>query len=144
MKLIRFTAAMLLAVSLPAQTLNHHRTPGVVALTDTKTICSTVWGKDVRHVSKSMKKEVCLAYGIMRGCPGPKYEIDHLISRELGGADDIRNLWPQPISDARQKDHVEKFLHVQVCKGKISLPVAQKQIAENWRTVKLPSSGSEK
>jgi hypothetical protein len=56
----------------------------------------------------------------------------------------IRNLWPQPISDARQKDRVENVLHVQVCAGKISLAKAQKQIAKNWRAVKLPSSGSEK
>jgi hypothetical protein len=137
---IGFVATMLLAISLSAQTLDHRITPGVVALTDTKTICSTVWGRDARHVSEAMKKEVCLAYGISSECPGPKYELDHLVPRELGGADDVQNLWPQLIAEAHQKDRVENFLHVQVCAGKISLVEAQRQITEDWRAVTLPSS----
>ena len=34
-------------------------------------------------------------------------EIDHLISRDVGGADDPMNLWPQPWAEAHLKDHVE-------------------------------------
>jgi hypothetical protein len=86
-------------------------TKGVVVLSDTQTVCTTVWGKDERHVTPVMKKQAYAQYGtapgvgvcvikshtgkngntVKEGC-----EVDHLISRELGGADAIDNLWPQP------------------------------------------------
>jgi len=60
------------------------------------------WGKDERHVTPSMKKEVFALYGYSgnddpRCVPSGKQrcEIDHLISRELGGADDVKDLWPE-------------------------------------------------
>ncbi len=34
------------------------------------------------------------AYG-MAGVPQAEYELDYLITPELGGAPDARNLWPQ-------------------------------------------------
>jgi len=54
----------------------------------------------------------------------------------LGGADDIRNLWPEPRYDtvwnSFVKDQLEDYLHHAVCGGKIGLPVAQHEIATNW------------
>jgi hypothetical protein len=42
-------------------------------------------------------------------------EIDHLISRELGGADEVANLWPQSYGgqpwNAVLKDKLENRLH---------------------------------
>jgi hypothetical protein len=54
-----------------------------------------------------------------------------LISREIGGADDVKNLFPQPISQTREKDPVENWLHKQVCAGKISRHYTQKAIASD-------------
>lgn len=85
-----------------------------------------------------MKKKVCAEYGIQTGCPGKAQEIDHLISLELGGADDVRNLWPEkyaPVPGAHQKDLVENYLHKQVCAGAITLPEAQREISTNWLAV---------
>ena len=79
------------------------KTPGVVrsGLSKAK-ICTIKWGKDERHVTASMKRQVFELYGYSgyddsRCVPAGKRtcEIDHLISRELGGADDVNNLWPQ-------------------------------------------------
>lgn len=91
----------------------------------------------VRNVDLSVKKQVCAEYG-QKGCPSLKdFEIDHLISIEIGGSNDIRNLWPQPV-DARgvigfhTKDKVENALHRMVCSGRITLPEAQKCISQNW------------
>jgi hypothetical protein len=43
-----------------------------------------------------MKNAVVTAYAMTPAdCPTGKIEIDHLISRELGGAGDVKNLWPQ-------------------------------------------------
>jgi hypothetical protein len=125
-------------------------TPGAVALTDKTTVCNTQWGKDERHVTPKMKTEVYAEYGtapgkgvcqwttrktptgkiVQEGC-----EIDHLISRELGGADDVKNLWPQPYNPspgAHSKDWLENTLHKEVCSGTISLADAQKEIATDW------------
>jgi hypothetical protein len=63
------------------------------------------------------------------------YEVDHLIPRELGGADDERNLWPQPWTgtyNAHQKDRLENALHRAVCAGTVTLAHAQEAIRSDW------------
>ena|SRR5579862_1621100 len=63
------------------------------------------------------------------------YELDYLITPELGGADDARNLWPEPYGsewNAHVKDQLEDRLHTMVCDGQIDLATAQKDIATNW------------
>lgn len=127
-------------------------TPGVIAIRDAKQVCSVKWGKDERHVTEKMKNQVYLFYGIDKkqvskelcqkqvSCQqklsdAPRYEIDHVISRELGGADDTRNLFPQPYyahPGAHEKDKLENWLHKQVCAGKMDLAEAQRQIALDW------------
>lgn len=115
-------------------------TPGEVRLTSAAAVCSVKWGRDERHVTQKMKLQVCAAYGIAaKDCNGKNYEIDHLISRELGGADTIANLWPQPIAQARLKDRLENALHRDVCDAskvtgasRLDLKAAQNLIARNW------------
>lgn len=90
-----------------------------------------------RHVTEGQKKAVCAAYGQTKGCPGAGYEIDHLISIELGGANSNANLWPQPVDSSRvigfhAKDVVENRLHKLVCSDGISLADAQACIAHDW------------
>jgi len=108
-------------------------TPGATRPLTTKQVCTIKWGRDERHLSQSTKKQVCVAYGITSGCPGPKWELDHSKSRELAGSDDRKNIWPQPIKEARMKDRLENLLHKKVCAGEISLPEAQREIGgSNW------------
>ena len=86
-----------------------------------------------RKVSESKKKTGCDMYGISSGCPGPGYELDHLCSLELGCSDSIKNLWPQPIDQARIKDHgTEDLLPKLICSGRISLKDAQACIEGDW------------
>jgi len=106
-------------------------TPGVIALRDKTAVCDKKWGRDARHVSQAMKEHVCAKYGV-KDCPGPRFEVDHLISRELGGADDVRNLWPQPLDEARKKDWLENAAHKAVCSGAITLGHAQAAIRNDW------------
>lgn len=88
-----------------------------------------------RKVSEAEKKKACQEYGILVGCPGPGYELDHLCSLEFGCSDALPNIWPQPIKQARIKDHkVEDKLPKLICEGKISLVDAQKCIETNWVT----------
>ena len=86
--------------------------------------------------SQKIKTAVCKAYGIDAGCPGQKWELDDIIPIEVGGQNIQINLWPQPIAEARVKDHqVEDLLGGPkglVCRGKISLSDAQSCIVNDW------------
>jgi hypothetical protein len=64
------------------------------------------------------------------------FQVDYLISPQLGGTDDVRNLWPQSYREtrwnARAKDALERHLSRMVCEKKIDLAEAQREIATNW------------
>ena len=107
-----------------------HCTPGVAARGVTADdVCTPGYSRRVRNVSQSEKNRVYAEYGIRRHTPGA-YEVDHLISLELGGSNSIKNLWPEKQPGARSKDKLENSLHGDVCDGTISLRTAQKQIVQ--------------
>ena len=64
------------------------------------------------------------------------YEVDYLITPALGGADDIRNLWPESygavVWNARVKDALEDRMRELVCSGQLDLATAQREIASDW------------
>lgn len=76
------------------------------------------------------------------------YELDHLISLELGGNPvDPKNLWLEPWerrgqhlaasgTGAESKDVVENRLHREVCAGTVSLTDAQHEIATDWTSAR--------
>ncbi|GLV53683.1 hypothetical protein KDH_05350 [Dictyobacter sp. S3.2.2.5] len=124
-------------------------TPGAIFPNATaKQICKSGYSKSVRNVPVSVKNEAYSEYGITHHTTG-QYEVDHLISLELGGSNDIANLWPEAASPKpgfHQKDAVENYLHSQVCSGKMDLRTAQTKIATDWLSVykqmgSLSSSG---
>ena len=110
-------------------------TYGVVDIDATKEkICTKGYARSVRHVTESTKKKVFLFY---KDTDRNKdsYEVDHLIPLELGGSNDIINLWPQSYTiqwNAHDKDKLENRLHRLVCKDKLDLPTAQFEIATDW------------
>lgn len=113
-------------------------TPGAIFPAATKEqICTPGYSTQVRNVTQSTKDQVYAEYGIASHEPG-QYEVDHLISLELGGSNGIANLWPEP-ADPRpgfhEKDQVEDYLHGEVCDGRMSLQEAQSLIAHDWYTV---------
>jgi hypothetical protein len=99
-------------------------TPGVVRPMTRAAVCAVRWGLDHRHVTLRMRRAVFARYGVA-WADRRHYEVDHLVPRELAGADDVLNLWPQPWPDARTKDHEENRLHQAVCAGALPLSVAQ-------------------
>jgi hypothetical protein len=153
--------ALFCAGALPAQQAQYKKngpallpdpavTKGAVRLSSKTTVCSIKWGLDERHVTQQMKDEAYAQYGnapgqgvcVFKTHPGAKgqpvsqgCEVDHLISRELGGADTLENHWPQPYTQhpgAHEKDWLENELHKEVCHGDITLAEAQKQIKTDW------------
>lgn len=113
---------------------NSSLTPGAVLTTDVPTICTPGYTATVRDVSDSTKDYVYRLYGISARTPG-SYEIDHLISLELGGSNDLTNLWPESYEEtngARLKDVLENKLHDLICSGQLDITTAQHAIATDW------------
>lgn len=110
-------------------------TPGAIFADVTKDqVCVPGYSKSVRDVTESVKNQAYAEYGIASHGPG-EYEVDHLISLELGGSNDIANLWPElaePRPGFHEKDKVENYLHAQVCSGAMSMADAQYIIATDW------------
>ena len=109
-------------------------TPGAVRPVIKSDVCA-VSGNQALVVPVALQRRVFEEYGI-RNAQLDAYEVDYLITPELGGASDIRNLWPQPYSstvwNARVKDALEERLHQMVCDGQLDLATAQHDIATNW------------
>jgi hypothetical protein len=108
--------------------------PAVTQANIATTICRRGYTATVRppeNETSRLKSELYVAYGITAGTVS---ELDHLVPLELGGANDVKNLWPEVGPLPNPKDKVENALNDAVCSGKVPLAAAQKAIAANWQT----------
>ncbi len=110
-------------------------TPGATRLISREQVCALSAQDEGRRIPAELAQRVFLQYRIDN--PKPRaYEVDYLISPSLGGADDIRNLWPQPYAEgvwtSRVKDALEDHLRLMVCEGRMELAAAQWEISHNW------------
>jgi hypothetical protein len=114
---------------------NPRLTPGATRLVSTSDVCTITYSDDTSLVPASVREKVYRAYG-MAGPQAKDYQLDYLISPQLGGTDDIRNLWPEPASvsgwNMRIKDELENRLHQLVCQGQLNLSTAQSDLATDW------------
>ncbi len=112
-------------------------TPGATVPVTKQQVCNADSRTEGPEVPASLQRQVFEAYGIAHPRPDA-YEIDYLITPDLGGAANIRNLWPQPYHDtvwnARVKDQLEERLHNLVCTGQLDLATAQHDLATDWVT----------
>jgi hypothetical protein len=109
-------------------------TPGAARIVDRDELCNSALPKN-QVVPADLRRRVFQAYGMANADPRA-YEVDYLITPGLGGADDIRNLWPQPyvstVWNARVKDALEDRLRDLVCTGQVDLAEAQHDISTDW------------
>ena len=118
-----------LALSTPDSAL----TPGATVLLSRSAVCSQANVKN-KEVPASVRRVVFEEYGLAQAQPRA-YEVDYLVTPALGGADDIRNLWPHSyfsVWNARVKDALEDRLRDMVCDGTLNLADAQREIAADW------------
>jgi hypothetical protein len=119
------------AESLPVS----HLTPGATAKISAADLCSGGTRTRPAIVAATVRQQVLRQYR-MEHVPASEYELDYLITPELGGIGDARNLWPERYDsspwNAHVKDDLERLLSRQVCDGSIDLAVAQQEIATNW------------
>ena len=100
-------------------------------------ICSASFRTvSIRNVPQSEKYAVEAKYGMVEKLYGRTLEIDHIISLELGGSNDIANLFPErakPAPGYKVKDKLENKLHSLVCSGEMTLSSARVGIATSWQ-----------
>ena len=116
-------------------TPNPEITPGAILPATREDLCGMGGVERAPDVPRPIAFQVFAAYGINE--PRPRaYELDYLITPQLGGSDDIRNLWPQPYHaaawTAHAKDALEDHLYQLVCEGNLDLATAQREIAADW------------
>jgi hypothetical protein len=140
-----------------ATTPDHDRTPGYVrGDLSASQICATKWGSDARFVTAKMKQDAIAAYAFdVSACPFTVYkgkrvhrlEIDHLVPRSLGGADDERNLWnkSQQAFGAHKKDRLETELHKRLCQNPSDQQLGeyQQKFEANWISLYYEIYGDE-
>lgn len=119
------------ASSIPDRNL----TPGAAREVSKSELCNETYSDDARLLPASTRKKVFQEYGMtLSGARG--YELDYLISPQLGGTNEISNLWPEPAAhdewNMQVKDALESRLHQMVCQGNISLSSAQRDLATDW------------
>ena len=114
---------------------DRHLTPGIARAISLNDVCSKSYNDDAQLLPASVQKEVLEQYG-MEGARSRDYRLDYLISPQLGGTDDPRNLWPEPQSSTQwnmqAKDALEDRLHQLVCQGKVDISTAQHDLAGDW------------
>jgi len=116
-------------ISLPLSTL----TPGAVSALTAAELCAGI--RPSRLVPDATRQHVLNVYG-MQHVSHRSYELDALITPELGGTTEAANLWPQryesPVWNARVKDELEELLPAMVCNRQLDLATAQRAIATDW------------
>lgn len=156
---MRILLALLILLGWPTLALaqaravpDDHLTPGVVRPLTPAQVKSTKWGRDERHVTMAMIRQVAKNYHITltakdpRGdhdpsCGTPRCEIDHRIPRECGGADAVGNLFYQAAPYWHEKDVVENWYHRQVLAGKKTLAQCQDAFRGDWRPLYMKITG---
>jgi hypothetical protein len=92
----------------------------------------------IRDVPQSEKYAVEREYRMPARLYGRTIEIDHIVPLELGGSNDIANLFPEPGAGAagyHAKDRLENRLRALVCSGRVTLASARAGIARNWEAM---------
>lgn len=102
--------------------------PAVTPATIRTTICVSGWSASVRpplSYTAPLKRRL-LAEQHLPGTVSD-YQLDHMISLSVGGAPrDLRNLWLEPITQAKQADYWEARWHRRICDGSWGLRYTQR------------------
>lgn len=116
----------------PAYLPDSKLTPGGADLVPVAILCKPGYSATRRNVTATMKRRVYLSYGLV---PVEPYVIDHLVPLEIGGTNDVANLWPQPVKGvygSKAKDRLEGAVRRDICGGKVTVRAGQREFRGDW------------
>jgi hypothetical protein len=127
----RKTSSCLLRGPLP----DHACSPGAV-YTDVSqaALCTPAYAAAISNRPFTHGTRVFREYAIPRSQQG-RYTLDHHVPLDLGGSNDISNIWPEATFLRSQKQRLDRKLHRLVCTNQTTLDTAQRAIAANWKTL---------
>ena len=115
--------------------LNLTKTPGEICTTKDPDYSTMRYSGKVaycnRNVTNQEKIQIGASYGI-KPADFSKYEFDHLIPLSIGGNNTPKNIWPQPLGEAHEKDKAEFAAYKAISSGGVSQMEAIKQVLI-WR-----------
>lgn len=110
-------------------------TPGEVVTISRTKVCASSGSMAPPRVPRELAETVFRLYGLST-TRQDDFELDYLITPDLGGAQTVRNLWPEPYYhtpwNAHVKDRLESRLRNLVCDGQMELVSAQREISSHW------------
>lgn len=139
--LISFSTAAAVASSIasPVVAPNLSITPGILCTTSDPDYKGLDYPEQIarcnRNIPTAEKLKVAALYGNIPQADWPQYEFDHLLPLCAGGSDDMRNLWPQPIAQAHEKDKLEVEICTAMKAGTMTQAVAVQKVYDWFKGV---------
>ncbi|MGZ3774767.1 MAG: HNH endonuclease signature motif containing protein [Pseudobdellovibrionaceae bacterium] len=113
-------------------TPEYDKTPGVLCSTSNPDFKGFDYPEQIARCNRAVdlqKKQVIAAdYGNIPRSEWSNYEFDHLIPLCAGGSNDIGNLWPQPIDQAKEKDVLENDICIAMKNGTLKQEEAVQKV----------------
>ncbi|MCO5994979.1 hypothetical protein [Actinoallomurus rhizosphaericola] len=95
--------------------------------------CDPAYERRMRPPTSELEEATRRVREEFRLGPPVHWRLDWLVPLSLGGANDLRNLWPIPWPEtAARKKKVDQDIFRAVCAGTVNLTAAQGVIAGNW------------
>src|SRR6185312_9551165 len=109
-------------------------TPGVLCTASDPNFSGYAYAEHIakcnRNVDDQEKNDIAHAYGNIPQADWVKYEFDHLIPLCVRGSVDIKNVWPQVLSEAHEKDKLENEICIGMQTGKMTQAEAIQKVRD--------------
>ena len=116
-------------------------TPGVAQYDQCQTeVCGNRITPDAAHLFGRCRCRCC-ATTAWNTCSPDEYELDYLITPELGGLADRRNLWPEPYGLRSWNAHAKDALENRAAAARVQRPksISRRHSARSRRTGSTPT-----
>lgn len=133
------TISLAAPIASPTAAPNLAITPGVLCTTSDPDYRGLDYPEQIARCNRNIptieKMKVAALYGNIPQADWPQYEFDHLLPLCAGGSDDMRNLWPQPIAQAHEKDKLEVEICTAMKAGTMTQAIAVQKVYDWFQGV---------